>query len=165
MSIGTRIKELRNLLNLSQTEFATNIGLKQAAIGLYENDQRTVPDTTVLLISQVYNVSPEWLRTGQGEMLVQNADSLIDQLSAEYHLDGIDRAIIDGYLQLGTLQRKVIKDYLSSVSAAFTSTNVQAFKMPAHGNSAAQGILSTDDQSAMGKIKDDLSTEDDSDKI
>lgn len=165
MTTNERIKELRGALRLTQTEFGEMLGLKQNTIGQIENGQRNVTDRTIKLICSVFNANEDWLYLGEGEMLVQNADSLIDQLSAEYHLDDIDRAIIDGYLQLGTLQRKVIKDYLSSVSAAFTSTNVQAFKMPAHGNSAAQGILSADDQSAMGKIKDDLSTEDDSDKI
>lgn len=163
--MNSRLKILREHFGVTQAEFAKMLGVGQSTLAMMEVSKRPISERHIKSICAILNVNEEWLRTGQGEMLIQNADSLIDQLSAEYHLDGIDRAIIDGYLQLGTLQRKVIKDYLSSVSAAFTSTNVQAFKMPAYGNSAAQGILSADDQSAMGKIKDDLSTEDDSDKI
>lgn len=163
--MNERIKQVRKALKLSQAAFGEKLGVSRDVINDAENGRVAPKEIFIKHLCTVCNVNEEWLRTGRGEMLIQNADSLIDQLSTEYHLDGIDRAIIDGYLQLGTLQRKVIKDYLSSVSAAFTSTNVQAFKMPAHGNSAAQGILSADDQSAMGKIKDDLSTQDDSDKI
>ena len=126
MNIGTRVKALRSQLGLNQTEFASKIGLKQAAIGLYENGQRTVPDTTILLISQTYNVNLEWLRDGQGEMFRQDAASVIDQLTREYSLDTIDRAIVEGFLQLDHAQRAVIKKYIENVARAATTAPPQA---------------------------------------
>ena len=52
MSIGERVRLLRKELGLNQAQFAEKIGLKQAAIGLYENNQRGVADRIILLICE-----------------------------------------------------------------------------------------------------------------
>jgi transcriptional regulator with XRE-family HTH domain len=39
MSIGERIKQLREVLGLTQTEFASKIGLSYKMLGLYELKQ------------------------------------------------------------------------------------------------------------------------------
>ena len=64
MSIGERVRLLRKELGLNQAQFAEKIGLKQAAIGLYENNQRGVADRIILLICEKYSVREEWLRDG-----------------------------------------------------------------------------------------------------
>lgn len=68
MTIGKRIKDVRTAIGLNQTEFGLKIGLKQAAIGLYENNQRNISDRTISDICREFNINEEWLRTGEGEM-------------------------------------------------------------------------------------------------
>ncbi|MEG2617791.1 MAG: helix-turn-helix transcriptional regulator [Oscillospiraceae bacterium] len=165
MTIGERIKFLRQELDFNQTEFGKKIGLKQTAIGMYENNQRTVPDTTILLISQTYSVSLEWLRDGTGEMFKHDAASVVDQLTREYILDNVDRAILERYMELGPIQRKVIKQYIQSLTSAFVKDEVEAYAMPAQGNSAAHGVVSSDDKEKLGEIKNALLDEDDSSKL
>lgn len=73
VSIGERMRILRKELKLNQSEFADKIGLKQAAIGLYENNQRGVADRTILLICEKYGVREEWLRDGTGDMFIKRS--------------------------------------------------------------------------------------------
>ena len=78
---------LRKELGLNQAQFAEKIGLKQAAIGLYENNQRGVADRIILLICEKYSVREEWLRDGIEPMFVESDSTIVSQLSSEYGLD------------------------------------------------------------------------------
>lgn len=68
MTIHERIRELRNTLNLSQPEFGKSIGLSQSSLTMIETGNRKVTDRTISYISMAYNVSENWLRTGEGNM-------------------------------------------------------------------------------------------------
>lgn len=70
-SINDRIKELRRTLHLSQTAFGEKIGLGRGSIkGL---DEKTTTPTTsqIRLICKEYNVNPDWLIHGTGEMFLE----------------------------------------------------------------------------------------------
>lgn len=70
--MGDRIKALRQSLGLTQQEFADRIGIKRGAIANYEIG-RNISDVVINSICRTYNVSENWLRTGEGEMFVQIA--------------------------------------------------------------------------------------------
>lgn len=63
-----RLKELRKALDLSQQEFADKIGIKRGTIANYEVGRNEPIDAVVSLICEKFNVSENWLRTGNGEM-------------------------------------------------------------------------------------------------
>ncbi len=71
MQIGSRIKELRKSLNLTQAEFGEKIGLKASAIGLYESNSRNITDRNISFICSFFRVSERWLRAGEGEMFLK----------------------------------------------------------------------------------------------
>lgn len=66
-----RIKELRKALGLTQQKFADAIGVRQNTVAQYEMGRNPPNDTVVTLICREFNVSEEWLRTGEGDMFVQ----------------------------------------------------------------------------------------------
>lgn len=68
-NIGQRIRQVRKLAKLSQTEFAAKINLKQTAIGMAETGKRRPTDRMIADICRVYGCSESWLRTGEGSML------------------------------------------------------------------------------------------------
>ena len=94
MSIGERVRLLRKELGLNQDQFAEKIGLKQAAIGLYENNQRGVADRIILLICEKYSVREEWLRDGIEPMFVESDSTIVSQLSSDYGLDAFEMVIL-----------------------------------------------------------------------
>lgn len=67
-----RIRELRKALNLSQKDFAAQIGLKQNAISYMEKAQSTVTEQNIKAICTQFNVNEDWLRTGFGTMFLEN---------------------------------------------------------------------------------------------
>lgn len=71
MSVGSRIKELRNSLDLTQQKFADRLGIQRGIIGKYEVDVSAPSDAVISLICREFNVREAWLRDGEGDMLEQ----------------------------------------------------------------------------------------------
>ena len=69
MSVGSRIKELRNFLDLTQQKFADRLGIQRGIIGKYEVDVSAPSDAVISLICREFNVREAWLRDGKGDML------------------------------------------------------------------------------------------------
>ena len=127
MSIGERVRLLRQELGLNQAQFAEKIGLKQAAIGLYENNQRGVADRIILLICEKYSVREEWLRDGIEPMFVESDSTIVSQLSSEYGLDAFEKVLIEGFLKMKPEERAVIKTYVRNLIDTLT-TDETAYK-------------------------------------
>lgn len=69
MSVGSRIKELRNSLDLTQQKFADRLGIQRGAIANYELERNVPIDAVISLICREFNVREAWLRDGTGDML------------------------------------------------------------------------------------------------
>ena len=69
--MNERIKELRLLLGLNQSEFGAKIGLRQTSIANYEKGLRQPLDTVITSICREFGVNEEWLRTGEGPQFIE----------------------------------------------------------------------------------------------
>ncbi len=71
-----RIKAIRKALKLSQREFGEKLGVSRDVISNIEYNR--VPPKELLLrhICELYNVNPQWLETGKGEMFNGDPDEL-----------------------------------------------------------------------------------------
>lgn len=78
-TIGERIKMIRKEKGLTQQRFAAELGLKQNTIATYEMNRTAPSDRTISDICRHFRVSEEWLRTGIGDMIVE--DSVRDKLN------------------------------------------------------------------------------------
>lgn len=67
-NIGIRIKALRQALDLTQEQFASQIGLSRNYIAMIEIGQRDPSKRSISDICRVFGVDLIWLRTGAGEM-------------------------------------------------------------------------------------------------
>ena len=78
MTINERIKHLRkNILHLTQEEFAPAIKIGRSNLGNIEVGKTRVTDRVISDICEKYNVSEEWLRTGEGEIFIQRTRNQI----------------------------------------------------------------------------------------
>lgn len=68
-----RIKKIRKELDLTQQEFADRIGVKRGGIANYEIGRNEPTDSVISLICREFNVNEDWLRTGQGEMFIEQS--------------------------------------------------------------------------------------------
>lgn len=72
--LNERVREARNALGLSQTEFGARIGVSIDVIKNIENN-RTNPSNLLLNhMCEIHHVNREWLETGEGEMFAPTTE-------------------------------------------------------------------------------------------
>lgn len=118
--MNEHIKEIRKALDLSQEKFGEKVGVTKAAISRMELGTYNTTDSMVKLICAKFNINEAWLINGTGSMFVENDRTILEQLSNEYKLDHTDALIIESYLKLSPANRKAIKEYARSLSAALS---------------------------------------------
>ncbi len=67
-TIAERLKELRKLLDLSQTDFGKKIGKNYHSVMRWELGKVLPPDNVAEHICDTFNVSKQWLVSGTGEV-------------------------------------------------------------------------------------------------
>ena len=112
VSIGERIKMIREFLGLNQTAFGQKIGVGQSAIWLYENNKRSVPETVRKSICREFNVNYLFLDTGVGEMFTDLPETVIDELAEEFDLDESEKELVRDFVKLPKEQRKILMNFL-----------------------------------------------------
>jgi repressor LexA len=81
--IGKRIRELREVLGLTQKQFGERIGKSWRTVQDWEAGKSSIPDHTLRFISSTFGVSYEWLKTGQGEMWEKREKALLEELEVK----------------------------------------------------------------------------------
>lgn len=112
-----RIKYLRKeILKLNQKQFGERIGVQQGSIASYEKGYRDPLDSIILSICREFDVSEEWLRTGEGEVFVtrlemdEEAMYIANLLDAEkdHPFYSIILAIMKSYEDLDDTSKEVV---------------------------------------------------------
>ena len=66
--MNERIKQIRKMSGLTQSEFAERLKASRDKIASYETGRVIPTDTTLNLIAKEFNISYVWLKTGEGPM-------------------------------------------------------------------------------------------------
>ena len=110
-----RIKWIREQKGLNQSDFADALNLKRNSISLIEGGKRNPSDRTIIDICKTFNVSENWLRTGNGEPFIETPNTAMAQLQKEYNLDSFSSNLILQYLKLDPDKRRVVQDFFYKV--------------------------------------------------
>ena len=104
MSVGERLQKARKALHVTQVEFGESLGITQSAISAVESGKVKLTDRLAQSIQSTYNINVEWLRTGEGEMLVEpSEDEQLAQFVGEVlagRPDDLRRAFLVAMAQL-----------------------------------------------------------------
>lgn len=98
--MNERIRELRKRKGLNQTEFGAKLGLSQRAVANMESEGGTVTERNFDAICKAFNVNPEWLRHGVGEVFLETRESLLQSVVAEFDLTEGEAALMKTFLEL-----------------------------------------------------------------
>lgn len=79
-----RIKTLRKCLKLTQTEFGEKLGISMRGIQKWENGESVPQQSSLLLLKQIYNINPDWLLNGTGNMFL-NDEIVDDTITVPYY--------------------------------------------------------------------------------
>jgi transcriptional regulator with XRE-family HTH domain len=112
-SIPERIKAIRTALKLSQRAFAKGVFVSQGYFADVETGNRNISERIIHLISMVYKVNKEWLKTGKGEMFTTSMTEVklehlagifyeLDELLQDYLIKQADELLV--------IQKKKMKD-------------------------------------------------------
>lgn len=118
--MNERIKQLRKEMQLTQEEFAKQIGIKRNTLANYEIGRNDPIDAVVFSICREFNVNEEWLRNGIGEMfrIVPEEDAVASYVTdllddPDNPLNSIVIEIMHTYNQLDNKSKDVLKKYAS----------------------------------------------------
>ena len=122
-----RVKEIRKSKNLSQLAFGEMLGIGQNAVARIENGKSNLTDRNFDTICRVFNVNPEWLRSGVGEMFnSSNEKSYLDQLAEEKGLDAKGKALIQSIIDLPSGVREGVIDWALNLARELNSKNTNS---------------------------------------
>ena len=116
MNQGERIKKVRNDLGMTQEKFGEKIGMKKNSISQIESGKNSLTEQMFKSICREFNVNPEWLREGTGDMFIEPAIDtayLVSEL-LENDNDQFYQAVLElvrTYEQLSPEGRRVIRDF------------------------------------------------------
>ncbi len=122
MTINERVKQLRKTLGLTQVEFGKKIAVAQGYLTNIEKGSRDVTEKILKIICHEFNVSEEWLRTGQGEMFVQTESFSLDDYAKKSNLSALEYDIIRGYMGLDEETRRSILSHFASIFSRHAET-------------------------------------------
>lgn len=104
-----RIRELRDALDLSQTEFGRRLGVSRSVIN---NLERGVTEPSAVFIDHmcdIYHCKKRWLETGEGEMFC--GDPLDAQIRASIQSSLAMQSLLAAWDQLDDAGREVFEAY------------------------------------------------------
>lgn len=84
MTINQRVKQVRQTLHLSQAKFAKALSMSNGYVAGIELEHNNVNDRIIKLICFTFNVSEEWLKTGNGKMFEESADVFMEAAAATF---------------------------------------------------------------------------------
>lgn len=119
ITIGDRLRAARKALGLNQTEFARDIGLSQGGYSAVESGSRAVTDRTILQACQTFRISEHWLRTGDGEMFVDNTDALVKRLQEDMGMSGSEIELLQTFLSFPADEREQVISFGKRFAARF----------------------------------------------
>ena len=115
MSQGERVKEIRKALSLTLEKFGAKLGVGKTAISKIEKDERSLTDQMAKAICREFNVSYEWLLSGDGEMFTDLPQTILDELCQQYGLDDFDRVLMQMYVSLTDDERGLLKSKMKEM--------------------------------------------------
>lgn len=124
-NIGNRIKNVRKVLALQQTEFAKEIGISQSTISSYEKSLRNPPVSVLKQIADTYNINIDYLLNDEEPILLnEKVENLklpsdkakfFDEFCKVYNLDECSKKIIQEYLLLPQNQRHIVNKFFKII--------------------------------------------------
>ena len=82
LTFGERVKEIRKANGMTQKEFADAICISNVSVSQLESNKFKMAKTTKELLCTRFHINPQWLDTGEGDMLssAENAEELVPEL-------------------------------------------------------------------------------------
>lgn len=68
--MNLRVKEIRKRNNLTMEQFGSRLGITKASVSRIESGVNNLTEQMIKAICREFNVNENWLRTGEGDMVI-----------------------------------------------------------------------------------------------
>ena len=134
MGENERIRQIRVMRNLTQTEFGDAIGIKTSSVSEIERGKNAVTQQVRKSVCREFGVSEEWLQTGNGDMYAPEPEDELSALAKRYGLTVKQRIVVEHFLQLKpdtledivTMIERVAADFAKENNAPMTNEEIEA---------------------------------------
>lgn len=99
-TLGQRLKAFRKTLKMSQTDLANVLGIEQALISMIENNKTEFAYWHVRKLKEDYNLNPDWLEKGTGEMFTRLPTHLSISEPEDLYTPKLTQRRVDRVLQV-----------------------------------------------------------------
>jgi len=79
-TLGKRLREVREVLNLKQGDLAKEVESNQKSISSYENDKAMISGAVISHLVNKFDVNSNWLFTGQGNMFLNDSQTTVKKI-------------------------------------------------------------------------------------
>ncbi len=113
--MNERIKSLRKTLQLSQDEFGSRLGVTGPGISKIESGHRNVTEQMEKAICREFHVDIHWLRTGEGEMFLDESEGIDAVLESVLGIeDDYAKRLFKAFAKLDKSEWAVLKKLMDS---------------------------------------------------
>lgn len=123
--MNDRIKQVRKELNLTLEEFGGRIGFTRSSMSNIETGYRNVTERLILAICREFGVSEDWLRSGVGDMFVEDNDSIIGKIIAEMPLDTLSQTVLRTYIEMDSKKREAFNLFIRELADSVMAESKQ----------------------------------------
>ena len=116
MSIGERIRCVREDLKMTRAAFGESLGVSGDVINNMERDRAEVKEYMLRLLCKVHNVNYFWLVEEKGDMYLSPPEIITNEVAEKYGLDKNDISLIEEYVNLDSDVRKAIKQLIINLT-------------------------------------------------
>lgn len=114
-NLANRIKYLREVLNLTQSDFANKIGISRGALANIERGLQT-KEPVLKSICNEFKVNLNWLKTGEGDIWESEEEEFDNFLSK---LDNYSQAILKMVLEMSEEEKKDFCEFVKREKQIF----------------------------------------------
>lgn len=132
MGLKDRLREIRKNLpkKTTQEAFAESLGTTRNAIASYELGKVIPTDTFIQLLCAKFNISEEWLRTGEGEMRQESETAMFSSFAQQYNLSEKERQAARYLLSLSSEDRQQILRVVEGLARAMQTDEGTSSETP-----------------------------------
>ena len=132
MELKDRLKVLRKHFKKTQIEFGSDLGCGRDTIANYEGGRVVPSDTFLQLICAKFPINENWLRSGQGDMILADEDQLFINFAKQYDLSEAEQNVAKYLLAIPSTERQKLMEHIVGLATAITADADNTMRKEAH---------------------------------